>query len=75
MKVYSTPITFTINPSEKVGDILLIGRFGGAVCSYYRVVEVNGSEGLLEPVNPVSFRNDDGTFSHYYEAIVDVVRN
>ncbi len=52
-------------PDVQVGDTLLIGRFGGVICNHYRVAAKTTAEGdvVLVRVEPVSHKNDDGTFS------------
>jgi hypothetical protein len=49
--------------SAKVGDVLLSGRFGGAYCNHYRVVELLDGDMILAPVVARSVKRDDGTFS------------
>lgn len=46
-----------------VGDIILRGRHGGAYCQHYRVIARVGDDVILEAVEPVSVKGDDGIFS------------
>lgn len=57
----------TASAGVEIGDILLLGRFGGAYCNHYRVVEKVDGDVVLAPVVAVSIKNDDGTFSTVWE--------
>lgn len=58
-------ITSFTTPSDRLGDIRLIGRHGGAICQHYRVIAIDTATQTttLEAVTSRSVRNDDGTFS------------
>ena len=57
-------LLWKVAPDVRVGDILLLGRLGGAVCNHYRVIGQNASEGTaLVRVKALSRKNDDNTFS------------
>lgn len=62
-----TCFTETACAADRVGNIVLRGRFGGAVCSHYRIISVKDGVATYEPVKAVSFKNEDGTYSHRYE--------
>jgi len=71
---YGTPqqihvLHWKATPDVQVGDTLLIGRFGGAICNHYRVAAKATNEGdvVLVRVEPVSRKNDDGTFSTVWQ--------
>ena len=53
--------------TDKVGDVVLMGIYGGAICRHYRIESMTDGITTLKPVKAVSFRNNDGTFSHRYE--------
>jgi hypothetical protein len=48
---------------QKVGEIELHGRYGGAFTAHYRVDSIADGDATLTRVIPESVRNDDGTFS------------
>lgn len=57
-----------VNPDVQVGDTLLLGRFGGAYCNHYRVAaKTTDEDAVLVHVEPVSRKNDDGTFSTVWQ--------
>lgn len=60
---------WTAAPDVQVGDILLIGRFGGAYCNHWRVERKLDTEGKVDlvRVEPRSIKNADGTFSSVWE--------
>ena len=61
-------INWSVCPSDKVGDVLLIGIYGGAICNHYRLVaKVTETAASLVRVNPISSKNSDGTFSTKWE--------
>ena len=61
----TTPTTHTSMalPDEKVGDIQLIGCYGGAICAYWRIDAIQDGIATLTKVRAESVKNDDGTFS------------
>lgn len=68
MEATTNTWTMTACPSDQVGDIKLMGRFGGAYCYHWRVCEKTATEIVLERVEPHSVKNDDGTYSTVYES-------
>jgi hypothetical protein len=48
--------------NDYVGDTFLLGRFGGAVCALYMIVEVSGGITRSVRVERKSVRNPDGTY-------------
>lgn len=57
------PIRSIAISADVVGEIRLLGRFGGAYCSHYRVDRIEDGYAWYVPVIGQSVRNDDGTFS------------
>lgn len=55
-----------LNPDQKVGDVILTGMFGGAICNHWQLTAIEGSEGVWQKVTPTSVPNGDGTFSTKY---------
>jgi len=56
-------------PSDAVGDVLLLGIYGGAICSHYQIIaKPNETTATLVRVNPRSVKNHDGTFSTVWES-------
>ena len=61
-------INWSVCPSDKVGDVLLIGIYGGAICKHYRIVaKTTKTTATMVRVNPISSKNADGTFSTRWE--------
>lgn len=65
----STPNTIRqiAHADAQIGDVLLIGRFGGAYCDHYRVTALDSGYMDLVRVVARSVKNDDGTFSSVWE--------
>jgi hypothetical protein len=68
-KTLARRITQTACASDKVGDVQLLGIYGGAVCHYWRVVEIVDGTCTLDRVEPVSVCSADGTYSTRYEVV------
>jgi hypothetical protein len=63
-------IPYTVLPSNKVGDILLIGRFGGAVCAYYKIVSKSSDmDAMIVPVNAVTVTDTAGVSHTKFEEV------
>lgn len=62
-------ITMFACPDNFVGEILLLGRYGGAYTQHYRITSIdrNRCQAYLEAVTPRSVPNGDGTFSTRYD--------
>lgn len=60
-------ITWFVGSDVEVGDMLLLGRFGGAYANRYRVAErIDQNRALLVLQRTESVRYEDGTFGHRY---------
>jgi hypothetical protein len=53
----------TTRTDDYVGETFLLGRFGGAVCALYMIVEVRGGVTRAIRVERKSVRNRDGSYS------------
>lgn len=58
--------TLHVSPDDNVGDVLLLGLFGGAICNHWRIASKSDGVATLVRVEPVSSRNEDGTFSSHW---------
>ena len=60
-------ITFTHEritcTNDRVGDTFLLGRFGGAICSLYQIVEIADGVTRSVRVERKSVKNADCTYS------------
>ena len=57
------PFTQIARPSDRVGDIALIGCYGGAIVSHYQIAAIENGDSHYVPVEMRSVRNSGGTFS------------
>lgn len=63
------PFTQIACSSNFIGEIVLAGIYGGAICSYWKITAINEGYCTLVPVEAVSFVNADGTHSHSYAEV------
>jgi len=61
-------LTMTVSSDLAIGQILLLGRFGGAYCNHYRIERIEDGVAHLVPIVAQSVHNDDGTFSTVWGA-------